>query len=435
MEQRSLQFNLSSNLKGEKIIYLMSRDQRVEDNFALIYSQEYASSKKLELEVIFILRKKDNILKKHYKFMIDGLSKVSNILYEKNIHFYIFYSNEEFFNFLDNSSIDSIFTDFSPLKGPKSLYKKIIKLGYKFYIVDTHNIVPVFKASLKQEYAAYTIRPKILKLKDQFIIEPQKIEYHKYNKYVKNLSFDKIYKYIGISEYITEFKSGEDEAKIVLEEFLDRIDLYNKYRNDPTKNVLSNLSLYLHYGQIYSLRVILEIKKLRLENNAKSFIEEILIRKELSDNFCYYNSNYDSYKGLPTWGKQTLEKHSTDKREYIYSLKELESSSTHDPLWNAAQYEMVKKGKMHSYMRMYWAKKILEWSKDYKKAIKYAIYLNNKYEMDGRDPNGYTGILWSIGGLHDRSWVEREIFGKVRFMNYSGAKRKFDVDKYISDNI
>jgi len=168
------------------------------------------------------------------------------------------------------------------------------------------------------------------------------------------------------------------------------------------------------------------------QESKDAFLEELIIRKELSDNFCFYNEHYDSFSGFPDWAKKTLDDHRKDAREYIYSLEDLESSRTHDDLWNAAQMEMVKTGKMHGYMRMYWAKKILEWTETPEDALRIAIYLNDKYELDGRDPNGYVGIAWSIGGVHDRAWKERPVFGKVRYMSYNGCKSKFDVEGYIA---
>jgi len=161
------------------------------------------------------------------------------------------------------------------------------------------------------------------------------------------------------------------------------------------------------------------------------FLEELIVRREIADNFCLYNANYDSFNGFPEWAQKSLNVHKNDKREYVYSLEELEYAKTHDNLWNAAQLEMVKKGKMHGFLRMYWAKKILEWTRSPEDALNFAIYLNDKYELDGRDPNGYTGIAWAIGGVHDRPWKERHIFGMVRYMRYEGCKRKFNIEKYI----
>jgi len=207
---------------------------------------------------------------------------------------------------------------------------------------------------------------------------------------------------------------------------------YDLNRNDPILNGQSNLSPYLHFGQISAQRVALEIINQPIDETSKnSFLEELIVRRELSDNFCHYNLNYDTTEAFPAWAKKSLENHIYDKREYIYTLEQFANALTHDDLWNAAQLEMVKYGKINGYLRMYWAKKILEWTESPEKAIEIAISLNDKYQLDGRDPNGYTGIAWSIGGLHDRPWNERPVFGKIRYMNYNGCKRKFNVAKYI----
>jgi deoxyribodipyrimidine photo-lyase len=155
------------------------------------------------------------------------------------------------------------------------------------------------------------------------------------------------------------------------------------------------------------------------------------VRRELSDNFCFYNDHYDSVEGFPEWAKKTLDQHMKDKRPYLYFLEDFKGARTHDDLWNASQMEMVKRGKMHGYMRMYWAKKILEWTRSPDEAMETAIYLNDMFELDGRDPNGYAGIAWSIGGVHDRAWNERNVFGKIRYMSYNGCKSKFNIHSYI----
>jgi deoxyribodipyrimidine photo-lyase len=203
-------------------------------------------------------------------------------------------------------------------------------------------------------------------------------------------------------------------------------------RNDPAKDGQSNLSPYMHFGHISAQRIALDVSMSDINKESReAFLEELIVRRELSDNFCFYNAHYDNFDGFPEWGKKTLNAHRKDKREYLYNIKQFENAETHDDLWNAAQIQMLKTGKMHGYMRMYWAKKILEWTESPEKAMEIAIYLNDRYELDGRDPNGYTGIAWSIGGLHDRAWNERPVFGKIRYMSYNGCKTKFDVIKYI----
>lgn len=147
---------------------------------------------------------------------------------------------------------------------------------------------------------------------------------------------------------------------------------------------------------------------------------------------CWLLQHYDSFEGLPAWARESLRAHADDKRPFIYSKHELETASTHDSLWNAAQRELVYRGKTHGYMRMYWAKKILEWTATPEEAISIAIELNDKYSLDGRDPNGYVGILWCIGGLHDQGWKEREVVGKVRYMSTAACEKKFHIPSYIA---
>jgi deoxyribodipyrimidine photo-lyase len=226
---------------------------------------------------------------------------------------------------------------------------------------------------------------------------------------------------------------GEKAAVKALRSFLTkRLSNYARLRNDPVEDGQSDLSPYLHFGQLSAQRVALEVQRTSAPYGAReAFLEEVIIRRELSDNFCSYNSCYDSFAGFPPWAQNTLNEHRSDEREYLYSLEEFEKAQTHDELWNAAQMEMVASGKMHGYLRMYWGKKILEWTDSPEKAIEVAVYLNDKYEIDGRDPNGYAGIAWSIGGVHDRAWGERRIFGKIRYMSYRGASGKFNIGAYV----
>jgi deoxyribodipyrimidine photo-lyase len=235
---------------------------------------------------------------------------------------------------------------------------------------------------------------------------------------------------------------GSNAGKTALESFLISGLIRYGLRNDPNAHASSRLSAWLHFGQLAPQRVALEVRKLTkasagndnpLEELQADFLEELIIRRELSDNFCFYNQNYDQTAAFPEWAKTTLRQHQADPRPHIYSLHELEAAETTDPLWNAAQQEMVISGWMPGYLRMYWAKKILEWSTDAETAQTHAIALNDRYLLDGRDPNGYAGIAWSIGGIHDRAWNERPVFGKVRTMTYAGCRRKFSVDQYIQN--
>jgi deoxyribodipyrimidine photo-lyase len=238
----------------------------------------------------------------------------------------------------------------------------------------------------------------------------------------------------ALSKEVKDFIPGETGANKILKDFIEvKLNHYAENRNDPNKKALSNLSPYLHFGHISAQRIALMLNDFKeADVSVSSFLEELIVRKELADNFCYYNSNYDNFNGFHDWARTSLNEHRGDKREYLYTINEFEQAETHDELWNAAQMEMIVGGKMHGYMRMYWAKKILEWTESPEQAMEIGIYLNDKYELDGRDPNGYAGLAWSIGGVHDRAWTERPVFGKIRYMNYNGCKRKFDVKKYIA---
>jgi deoxyribodipyrimidine photo-lyase len=304
--------------------------------------------------------------------------------------------------------------------------------------VDAHNLVPCWVASDKQEYGAYTIRPKISRTLPEFLekfpgLQKQEITW---GEPTAAIDWQGILSALSVDRTVSEvswLQPGEQAAQRTLGNFLkNRLSSYPIERNDPTRNGQSNLSPYLHFGQIAAQRIALEVRDSAAAPKAKeAFLEELIVRRELADNFCFYNPHYDAFAGFPGWAQKTLEEHRSDPRDYLYSLEQFEEAQTHDNLWNAAQREMVKTGKMHGYLRMYWAKKILEWSNSPEEALDIAIYLNDRYELDGRDPNGYTGIAWSLGGVHDRAWGERKVFGKVRYMSYKGCKSKFDVAAYM----
>lgn len=377
---------------------------------------------------------------RQYQFKVGGLQEVEQQLKKLNIPFILVHSqktDKELLQVFKKHKAGAVVTDFCPLKIADEWIKTINKaIDIPLYQVDAHNIVPCWEASPKQEFAAYTIRPKIHRKLGIFLdefpsIKKQTIKHgikhtNEWGKILKAKTDDSV-------KPVTWIKPGEKAARKMLKSFIDeRLKGYAEKRNDPTEDHLSQLSPYLHYGHIAPQRVALEIQK--HDHDMKSqdaFLEELIVRRELSDNYCFYNKNYDNPKGYPDWAKKTHAEHDHDPREYTYTLKQFEQAKTHDELWNAAQMEMVKTGKMHGYMRMYWAKKIFEWTPSAAKAQKVAIYLNDKYELDGRDPNGYVGIAWSIGGVHDRAWFERPIFGKIRYMSYNGCKRKFDIEAYI----
>ncbi|NWF75550.1 MAG: deoxyribodipyrimidine photo-lyase [Nitrospirae bacterium] len=432
--------------KGKKVsgpvIYWMSRDQRVSDNWALLYAQEFAIKQNTPLGVVFCLVPTFlNATLRQYSFMLKGLREVEEKLAEKNIPFFMLYGEpaNNIPKFIEDNGISILITDFNPLLITRKWKDSVAnKVNIPFFEIDAHNIIPCWIASSKQEYAAYTIRPKIHRLLPDFLQEFPVLKKHTYPWKGKTpqIEWVNVQKKLSIDRKVPEVKTiipGERAAIKILHDFLkNKLHRYYLDRNDPTKSAQSELSPYLHFGQISAQRVVLEVMRVSTsEQTRKAFLEEIIVRRELSDNFCFFNNNYNNFNGFPEWAKKTLNKHRNDPRKYVYTLEQFENFQTHDALWNASQLEMVKRGKMHGYLRMYWAKKILEWSESPETALKIAIYLNDKYELDGRDPNGYTGIAWSIGGVHDRAWNERKIFGKIRYMSYNGCKSKFNIIKYI----
>ncbi len=413
------------------------------DNWALLYAQRLALEQKTPLIVAFCLV--PHFLEatiRQYGFMLKGLQELEAGLYKKNIPFILEAGSPEQQIPLLVKQLKASFliTDFDPLRIKRKWKAGVAKkIDIPFQEVDAHNIIPCWIASPKQEYAAYTIRPKINRLLPEYMEKFPTLRKHPniLKRKHAGIKWKGVYASLRVNhdvEEVTWLKPGEKAAKKVLKNFVEKkLRSYDTQRNDPTADSQSNLSPYLHFGHISAQRVALEVQAGSApQKHRDAFLEELIVRRELSDNFCFFNDNYDTFEGFPTWAQESLKKYRKKPREYIYTPKQFEHAETHDNLWNAAQQEMVTRGKMHGYMRMYWAKKILEWSEAPEQAMEIAIYLNDKYELDGRDPNGYTGIAWSIGGVHDRAWNERRVFGKVRYMSYNGCKGKFDIKAYMN---
>ena len=422
------------------VVYAMARDQRVEDNWALIYAQHLALEQKQPLIVACPLTSDyPEAPERQLDFMKAGLVEVKRRLDKLNIAFVSCDgpAAPNLSALIDDVKAGTLVCDFNPLRESRR-WKSQLTRRVKIPVieVDAHNIVPVWEASDKQEYAAYTIRPKINRQLSEFLEPfPALVKHpfaHDGKIMPKTWRKDSINGTANNGQALT-FEPGASSAQRRLERFLStRLTRYNDLRNDPAASGQSDLSPYLHFGQLSVQRVALEAQ--RYDDNLgaqEAFLEELIVRRELSDNFCHYNQQYDSFDGFPDWAQKTLNEHRGDPRPYLYNRDMLEAGETHDELWNAAQEEMVLTGKMHGYLRMYWAKKILEWSPSPEEALANAIYLNDKYELDGHDPNGYTGVAWSVGGVHDRAWAERDIFGKIRYMSYGGCKRKFSIDDYL----
>uniref|UniRef100_A0A3Q4BSE5 Deoxyribodipyrimidine photo-lyase n=1 Tax=Mola mola TaxID=94237 RepID=A0A3Q4BSE5_MOLML len=427
---------------SEGVLYWMSRDHRVQDNWALVHAQQLAVKENLPLHVCFCLHvpKSELSTLRHYSFMLKGLQEVAQECRTLDIQFHLLHGSagDVLPGFVSDRSLGAVVADFCPLREPLKSLEDVKKKLVSPSSVDAHNIVPCWVTSPKLEYAARTIRGKITKLLPEFLTDFPPVEKHPYtatrtakpvdwNKTLASMEVDRA---VGETEWA---KPGTKAGMAMLESFIDvRLKLFDTLRNDPNAVALSQLSPWIRFGHVSAQQVALQVQRggKKAGVSVSSFIEELVVRRELTDNFCFYNQKYDCVEGAYEWAQKTLKDHAKDKRQYIYTCEQLEKAKTHDKLWNGAQYQMVTEGKMHGFLRMYWAKKILEWTPSPEEALSTALYLNDRYELDGQDPNGFVGCMWSICGIHDQGWAERPIFGKIRYMNYKGCLRKFDVARF-----
>ena len=440
-KERIQALNAKETKRGRYVLYWMQASQRTEYNHALEYAVLKANELHQPLVVFFgITDHFPEGSQRHYTFMLEGLREVRRSLEKRGIQMVIQHTSPEqgVVQFAKGASF--VVVDRGYLKIQRAWRDAAAsRMDCPLVQVESDVIVPIEETSPKEEYTAATIRSKIHKKLDHFlcplkevdpVIESLSLDFDSFDiddveEAVSRLHIDRSVKKVSC------YRGGSGEAKKHLRLFLrDKLDRFPELRNDPTVDFLSHMSPYLHFGQISPLSIALTVSQTQ-GLSKEAYLEELIVRRELSMNFVFYNGQYDSFEGaIPQWAQKTLKAHQKDKRPYLYALEELETAKTHDPYWNAAHNEMVFTGKMHGYMRMYWGKKILEWSKTPDEAFRAALYLNNKYELDGRDPSGFTGVAWCFG-KHDRPWKEREIFGNVRYMNEGGLKRKFDADEYV----
>lgn len=426
---RTLKPRTTATPAARSVLYWMSRDQRAHDNWALLHAQQLACAEQLPLHVVFCLQ--PNFLGatiRHFGFMLKGLAELEPELGAHKIQFHLLRGDPAHVlpSFAAEHGAHTIVCDFSPLRIGRKWKEDVagaLPACTALVQVDAHNVVPVWHASNKQEVGARTLRPKIERLLPTFLTEFPKLRVHPFPALAAAsptpIDWAAELAGLGVDRSVAEVDwcvPGERAAHAALAAFVaERLKVFGAKRNDPNADALSNLSPYYHFGQLAPQRGALAVRGARAHaESAKSFIEESVVRRELADNYCYYNPSYDSLDGAADWARASLELHAPDKREFVYSQEQLDKAQTHDPLWNGAQRQMALSGKMHGFMRMYWAKKILEWTESPAEALRIANHLNDRYELDGRDPNGYVGVAWSIMGVHDMGWAERPVFGKIR---------------------
>jgi len=438
-KERVRPLNNEKEKRREYVLYWMQASQRAEYNHALEYAAEQANARGKSLVVFFGLTEKfPEANERHYAFMLEGLREVGRSLDERGIRFVVRHQSPEAGAVAMARRADLTVVDRGYLRVERQWRDKAAqKIDCPLVQVETNVIVPLEQTSPKEEWAARTIRPRIKRQLKKYMIPLKTVAVKKASLKLDFEAFDrcdpdKVLALLPIDRSVGRVRSflgGTSEAKKRLQEFIaDKLSLYPEMRNDPNTDAVSQMSPYLHFGQVSPLYVALEVIKSK-NKAADVYLEQLIVRRELSMNFVYYNRQYDQFEGLPFWARKTLLEHQQDEREAIYSAADLEGARTSDPYWNAAQKEMALTGKMHNYMRMYWGKRIIEWTRTPEEAFRVALYLNNKYELDGRDPNGFTGVAWCFG-KHDRAWPSHPVLGKVRIMKASGLRRKFDADAY-----
>jgi deoxyribodipyrimidine photo-lyase len=431
--------------EGTCVVYWMQRAQRGVDNPALDVA--VAAANELGKPVVVFLAPVPfypHANLRHYRFLAQGIPDIAEDLGKRNIGFVLRRFPEfSLLRFCDEVKAALVVGDENPMREPESWRRTAAKkLRVPLWTVDADVVVPSMLLQ-KAQYAAHIIRPRLQAQLPRFLVAPQnpsaRVSWKKpagVSSLAPDFDITQDWQLDRSAAPASQWRGGSKEALRLLRDFIkDKLPGYGTGRSKPETDQTSRLSPYLHFGHIGPTTVALAIEKAAAPKADKeAFLNQLIIWREVSVNLVRFNPDYDNFECGEEWAHRTLAKHVKDRRLVVYSEMQLENAETHDPLWNAAQMQMVNTGWMHNYVRMYWAKKILEWIPSPAEAYRIAVKLNDKYELDGRDPNGYAGIAWSIVGKFDRPWFERPIFGQIRYMSGASTGKKFDSKKYIEQN-
>jgi len=435
--------NQNGTVEGRYVLYWMQQSQRGQMNHALEYAIRRANGLGLPVIVGFgVMDGYPEANLRHYRFMIEGLHEVAATLHRRGVGFVLRHGDPPEVALELGADAALIVCDVGYLRHQKRWRQRVAEEAAREVVqVESDVVVPVETTSGKAEFAARTIRPKIHRQLKRFLdpltptparhsardLRLTGLDAYDPEGLLARLDIDQSVRPVGM------FPGGNREARRVLGRFLrGHLSRYSANRNRPQTSDVSHMGKYLHFGHISPVYVANRVTEAQAApEDVNAYLEELIVRRELAINFVHFTPNYDRFECLPDWARRTLEEHRKDPRPHRYTPQQLEDAETHDPYWNAAMREMRYTGYMHNYMRMYWGKKILEWSASPEQAHRAALTLNNKYFIDGRDPNSYAGVNW-VFGLHDRPWAERAIFGKVRYMAESGLRRKADPDAYVA---
>ena len=428
---------------GDCVVYWMQRSQRGIDNPALDLAVNLGNE--LGKPVVVFFAPVPSYLYsnlRHLSFLADGIPDIAEALARRGIGFVLRpYPLHNLLKFCQEVRASIVIGDENPLREPEEWRSRVARrILVPFWTVDADVIVPS-RLLRREHYAARTIRPRLHELLPEFLtrqVNPEARLAWASPPNLRSLSWDEDFTRKWTLDRsvlrVNHWRGGSKQAMQTLHTFVEqRLGGYPDLRNHPEQDGTSRLSPYLHFGHIGPHTVALAIQSADAHDQAKqAFLEQLIVRRELAVNFVRFNPSYDSLECLEPWADRSFAEHTGDRRPIVYSDEQLENAATHDPLWNAAQKQMVLTGWMHNYLRMYWAKKILEWSPSVAVAFQRAVWLNDRYELDGRDPNGYAGIAWAILGKHDRAWSDRPVFGKIRYMSLASTARKFDSKKFIA---
>lgn len=439
----------TANEDGRYVLYWMQMYKRTEFNHALTFAIHEANKRRLPLVVYEGLKfyypwASDRI----HTFILEGVAEKKAEFERRGIR-YIFYLQED-----ENSPKQTVARiakdaaiivtdDFPCFIIPKHNAAIAARAEIPVYAVDSNGIIPMSRFE-KEEYAAYTIRPKIKRMLGDYLnpfpereveIRADDLTVDCPETIVDDSNVGELVARCAIDHSVRPseiYKGGTRNGRARLARFVNEIlKNYDEARSKPDRDGSSRLSSYLHFGFLSPLEIALAVKESKAPDASKdAYLEELIVRRELSYNMTRFNPKYDSIDALPSWVHETMRKHADDPRDRVYTLEQLEGAKTHDELWNAAQREMVETGEMHNYVRMLWGKNVIAWSRTHEEAFETLVHLNNKYCLDGRNPNSYAGILWCFG-KHDRPWMERPVFGTIRYMTSGSTGKKFDSRKYI----
>lgn len=439
----------SPDPKGKCVVYWMQRAERGVDNPALDCAIDVANE--LGLPVVAYFSAISNFPRanwRHYAFLNQGLHDVGQDLAQRGVGFVVRRPpNHSLERFAEEVGAAIIIGDENPLRDPER-WRSVLadRLQIPYWTVDADVVVPscLFERSF---FAQHIFRKRLAPLLPEYLVEPTPPHVARQWSWPRGLERwvldDDITRgwrnFNRTIRPVDTFRGGSHAALARLRTFVThQLAGYEEARRKPQLNGTSQLSPYLHFGHISPLRIVLEVKKAVDAGKAPqsaydAYVNELVGWRELSVNFVRYeNDTYDSIECAEPWAQKTLAEHARDRRDPVYTYEQLERGETGDPLWNAAQLQMVRYGWMHNMLRMYWAKKLLQWAPTAAKAFEWAVLLNDSYELDGRDPNSYSGIAWAIAGKFDRAWGERPVFGKIRYMSGASTGRKFDSARYIA---